>query len=513
MAAVIPPTRSRHAVPLDCPIPHHGVDRALPVISRARPDFSGRRLVAGMCRGTERSVPGASSPTAHLVGVCGSGMQALAELLVGMGWRVSGSDQQAGDDVIQALGRRGPGIHRGHAATHLPPQTDVLVYSQAIGPGNVERIQAADRGIPQLSLSQMLGRLMSVRTGVSIAGTHGKSTTTAMTASLLDSAGLSPSAVVGARLVDRGSSGWAGTGDLLVVESCEYRRSFLDLVPRYAVITGIEPDHFDCYGSLGEMTEAFGAFAASIDRSGLLLVPADCPASAVAAERTTARVKTIGRRPGADWWAADIRRTAAGSCFRLFRDGEFCTEIMVPVPGRHNVDNALAAAALAFELGVDPDQVRQGLLKFSGLRRRFQPMGTWRGVTMIDDYAHHPTAIRATLETARERFGGRRLWCAFQPHQVSRTVALFEEFASSLGMADRVLVLPVHAARENGGSAALVSQELAERIEGTAPQTRCRFVRSLDRLVATLDDETRPGDVLITMGAGDIDRVQHEFTR
>ena len=132
---------------------------------------------------------------------------------------------------------------------------------------------------------------------------------------------------------------------------------------------------------------------------------------------------------------------------------------------------------------------------------------------MIDDYAHHPTAIRATLETARERFGGRRLWCAFQPHQVSRTVALFEEFASSLGMADRVLVLPVHAARENGGSAALVSQELAERIEGTAPQTRCRFVRSLDRLVTTLDDETRPGDVLITMGAGDIDRVQHEFTR
>jgi UDP-N-acetylmuramate--alanine ligase len=177
------------------------------------------------------------------------------------------------------------------------------------------------------------------------------------------------------------------------------------------------------------------------------------------------------------------------------------------------VDNALAAAAMACELGVETDGVRNGLLCYRGLHRRFHRLGSWRGVTIVDDYAHHPTAIRATLETARETFSGRRVWCAFQPHQVSRTVSLFDEFATSLGLADRVLVLPVYAAREDNRQATLVSDELVGRVQETAPGTRCRLVHSLDHLVETLDDETQPGDVLITMGAGDIDRVQHEFTR
>lgn len=457
--------------------------------------------------------PGEPAPTAHLVGVCGSGMQALAELLLGLGWHVSGSDRCASEEVIETLGSRGLRIHQGHRASHLPHHVDVLVYSQAIASGNVERVRASRRGIPQLSYSQMLGRLMSDRTGISIAGTHGKSTTTAMTASLLASAGLAPSAVVGARLIDRDVSGWAGAGDLMVVESCEYRRSFLDLSPRYAVITGIEPDHFDCYGSLDEATEAFGDFASSIDSSGLLLVRADCPAAAVAAGQATATVRTFGRQPGADWWASDIRRTASGSRFRLFFRGEYRTEIIVPVPGRHNVENALAAASMACELGVDPRLVREGLREYTGIRRRFQRVASWRGVTMVDDYAHHPTAVHATLETAREIFGRRRLWCAFQPHQVSRTLALFDEFASSFQAADRVLVLPVFAAREDDRQAGEVSRELAKRIGTPGSGTDCHFVPSLDRLVETLDHETRSGDVLITMGAGDIDQVQHEFTR
>ena len=473
----------------------------------------GDRRATSRC--LENALPrdGLLSPSAHLVGVCGSGMQALAELLTGLGWRVSGSDRQVVDDVAELLGRRGLRILQGHAASHLPADTDVLVHSQAIGPENVERVEATGLGIPQLSYSQMLGQLMSGRVGVSIAGTHGKSTTTAMMASLLDTAGLSPSAVVGARLVGRESSGWAGIGDLMVVESCEYRRSFLDLAPRYAVITGIEPDHFDCYASLGEMTEAFGEFAASIDKSGLLLARADCPATLAAAGRALARVKTFGRCAGADWRAMRVRSTQSGSRFVLAHRGDHLGEITVPVPGRHNVDNALAAAAMACELGVETDGVRNGLLCYRGLHRRFHRLGSWRGVTIVDDYAHHPTAIRATLETARETFSGRRVWCAFQPHQVSRTVSLFDEFATSLGLADRVLVLPVYAAREDNRQATLVSGELVGRVQETAPETRCRLVRSLDHLVETLDDETQPGDVLITMGAGDIDRVQHEFTR
>ena len=453
------------------------------------------------------------SPSAHLVGVCGSGMQALAELLTGLGWRVSGSDRQVVDDVAELLGRRGLRILQGHSAKHLPADADVLVHSQAIGPENVERVEAAGLGIPQLSYSQMLGRLMSGRVGVSIAGTHGKSTTTAMLASLLDTAGLAPSAVVGARLVGRESSGWAGVGDLMVVESCEYRRSFLDLAPRYAVITGIEPDHFDCYASLDEMTESFGEFAASVDRSGLLLARADCPETLAAAARASARVKTFGRCAGADWQAMDVRKTQSGSRFALVYRGDHLGEITVPVPGRHNVDNALAAAAMARELGVATDLVRDGLLGYAGLHRRFHRLGSWRGVTIVDDYAHHPTTIRATLETAREPYSGRRLWCAFQPHQVSRTVSLFDEFAASLGLADRVLVLPVYAAREDNRKSVLVSEELVGRVDRSVPATCCRLVGSLDHLVETLDDEAQPGDVLITMGAGDIDRVQHEFTR
>jgi UDP-N-acetylmuramate--alanine ligase len=224
-------------------------------------------------------------------------------------------------------------------------------------------------------------------------------------------------------------------------------------------------------------------------------------------------VKTFGRCPTSDWCAAEIRPTAWGSRFRLLYRGRFLTEIIVPVPGRHNVDNALAAAAMACELGVDPEGVREGLLGYSGIRRRFERIGSWRGVTVVDDYAHHPTAVRATLETAREMVGEGRLWCAFQPHQVSRTLELFDEFVSSLGLADLVLVLPVFAAREDDDRSASVSRELAERIEAGGSGTRCGFVPSLDHLVATLDDETRPGDVLITRGAGDIDRVQHEFTR
>ncbi|MBO50365.1 MAG: UDP-N-acetylmuramate--L-alanine ligase [Planctomycetaceae bacterium] len=457
--------------------------------------------------------PGGSVPTAHLVGVCGSGMQALAELLLGLGWQVSGSDRCVSKEAASTLERRGLRIHQGHKSTQLPHHADVLVYSQAIAPDNVERVRASHCGIPQLSYSQMLGRLMSERMGISIAGTHGKSTTTAMTASLLTSAGLAPSVVVGARLIDRDVGGWAGAGDLLVVESCEYRRSFLDLSPRYAVITGIESDHFDCYESLGEVTAAFAQFAASVDSSGVLLVAADCPAAVEVSGQATARVRTFGRRPEADWWAADVRRTVSGSRFELFFRGEFLTEITVPVPGRHNVDNALAAVAMACELGVDPQLVCEGLGGYAGIRRRFQRLGSWRGVAVVDDYAHHPTAVRATLETARETFGRRRLWCAFQPHQVSRTLALLDEFASSFQAADRVLLLPVFAAREDDRQAEAVSRELAKRIGRSGSGTACRFAPSLDRLVETLDHDTRPGDVLITMGAGDIDQVPHEFTR
>ncbi len=455
--------------------------------------------------------------SAYLVGVCGSGMKALAELLTGQGWAVSGSDNHASAAVVEALANRGLRIHPGHQGCFLAANTDVLVYSPAVGPENAERQRATRLGIPQLSYSQMLGAMMRDRQGVCIAGTHGKSTTTAMTGCILTAAGLAPNVVVGAEVREIGLSGWSGAGPHFVVESCEFQRSFLDLSPRYAAILGIEPDHFDCYPHFDETVAAFAEFAQHVPGDGRLLIPAGCEASKAASMAAGAPVETFAVEPigldcRADWQASDLRPTRDGTRFRVFYHGEFFAEISLRIPGTHNVANALGAVALAQMTGADTAAIREALREFPGICRRFEPVGTWRGVTLIDDYAHHPTAVAATLQTARDRYRGRRLWCVFQPHQISRTEALFDEFAASLIAADRVLLVPVFAAREHvHDEPALVSRKLAEQV--VARGGAARFVDTLDRAVATLEDELSAGDVLITMGAGDIGKVHYALTR
>ncbi|MGH7130215.1 MAG: Mur ligase domain-containing protein, partial [Planctomycetaceae bacterium] len=243
---------------------------------------------------------------AHLVGIGGSGMKALAELLIGLGWQVSGSDVQPSGPVLQLMKNRGLRIHAGHHDRFLPRDADLLIHSPAVGPANPERRLAARLGMPVLSYSQVLGWLMHSRVGVAIAGTHGKSTTTAMTAHILTDAGRDPCIVVGAEPC-RGSSGRAGRGELFVVESCEYERSFLDVRPRFAAILAIEPDHFDCYATFAETCGAFAEFAGRVEPGGTLVVRGDCPAAADAARHTPADVVTFSRAAGADWWAADLR--------------------------------------------------------------------------------------------------------------------------------------------------------------------------------------------------------------
>jgi UDP-N-acetylmuramate--alanine ligase len=363
----------------------------------------------------------------------------------------------------------------------------------------------------------MLGSLMQCHDGVCIAGTHGKSTTTAMTGCILTAAGLAPSVVVGAEVCEIGASGWSGKGAHFVVESCEFQRSFLDLSPRYAAILGIEPDHFDCYSSFDETIAAFAAFAQRAPASGRLLIHAGCEASkaacvAAGAPVETFAVETAGIEWQADWKATALRATTEGTRFRVFHNGDFFAEMTLRIPGTHNVANALAATALAEMAGADRAAIREALREFAGIRRRFESVGSWRGVTLIDDYAHHPTAVAATLKTARERFEKRRQWCVFQPHQVSRTEALFSDFARSLAKTDRVLLLPVFAAREEvNEKPEIVSRKLAEQI--VADGGHARYVDSLDQALATLEDELLPGDVLITMGAGDIGQVHHALTR
>lgn len=485
-------------------------------------------------------------------------MRALAELLLGLGWRVSGSDTARAGGAVRFLVQRGLEFHEGHSDEHVPAETDVVVHSQAVDPTNPELRHAASLGVPRKSYSRMLGWLMQDRVGVCVSGTHGKSTTTAMTASILVAAGRSPSAVVGAELcglldeavpasrlrrdaghdvgaqhglgagrdrADRtgsgsggprnllpGRCGWSGEGELMVVEACEYRRSFLDLSPTHAAILGIEPDHFDYFTGPADVRDAFAAFARQVVPGGNLVVRSDCPISLDCARESDARIVTFSDQdPTADFWVADVRTDAVGTRFRLFHEGTFATEVRLRVPGRHNALNATAAAALCRSLGVPTETIRDALGAFLGVRRRFEIVGTWRGITLVDDYAHHPSAVRATLRAARERFGDRCLRVAFQPHQISRTRALFDEFAACFEEADEILVAPAYAAREScADEAGTIAQELAEAMARRGCSARA--VESLDRVVASVDDEARPGDVLITMGAGDIERVHHEFT-
>jgi len=439
-------------------------------------------------------------------------MKALAELLSSSGWTVSGSDSNLSEAAASSLAARGLRIHSGHQDCFLGEHTGVLIYSPAVGPENVERVRAERLGIPQLSYNQMLGRLMRGRRGVCIAGTHGKSTTTAMTGWILTAADLAPAVVIGAEVCGLGLNGWDGGGPHFVVESCEFQRNFLNLTPYDAVILGIEPDHFDCFPHFDEAVAAFAAFAQKVPDDGRLLIHAGCEATRAACLAAGAIIETFAVESPADWQACDLRTTREGTRFRMFRFGEYLAEIRLRIPGRHNVANALAAAALAHAAGARPSAIVEGLEEFPGIRRRFELAGSWRGVTLIDDYAHHPTAVAATLTTARERFAGRKLWCVFQPHQVSRTQALLDEFASSLVDCDQLLVAPVFAARERVGEEPVeLARELASRVVSRGG--RARAVDSLDRALSTLDDELQPGDVLLTLGAGDIGKVHYAFNR
>lgn len=456
----------------------------------------------------ESAVP----PSAHLVGVCGTGMKALAELLDGLGWRLSGSDLQPAGDAIEALCLRGFQFHQGHAATNVPQDVQNLIYSPAIQHHNAERMEAARRGIPEWSYGQMIGRLMLSRTGIGISGTHGKSTTTAMVGWIMSAAGRDPAVLVGAELCDTGRSGRAGSGGLLIVESCEFDHSFLDFQPGHAAILNVEPDHFDCYTDLPSLIHAFHQFAYQVPAQGVLLINGDCSGAVRAAADAPARVVTFGVRPQSDWRAEQWAEHPDGIQFDICHHGKSWGRIALKLHGEHNVQNALAAAALCAELGIGRDDIRAGLRSFSGIKRRFEVVGEDNGVLRIHDYAHHPTAVRATLQTARQVYGSRRIWCAFQPHQVSRTVALMDDFATSFDAADEVLIAPVFAAREQvTDEPHQVARDLAARI--AAHGTPARYCESLDRIITTVDDATRPGDVLIAMGAGDIDRIHHEFTR
>jgi UDP-N-acetylmuramate--alanine ligase len=453
------------------------------------------------------------APRVHLVGIGGSGMKALAEVLIDLGESVTGSDANPDPQVLHSLRQQGAKVFTGHAAEHIGPSIEQVIYSPAIPKDNVERVEADRRGIPQSSYPEAIAELTRNRRTIAVAGTHGKSTTTAMLAHLLRGTEFDPLVLCGAECINADRNGWLGYGDWAVVEACEYRRHFLGLTPEVAVILGIEPDHFDAFPTLDMAADAYREFAARVTDCGCVLFSEDCPLVRECVGGSTSRRTSFGFHPTADWTVGEAVRTSEGWQFTLMHQGKQIGEFHLPRPGRHDVHNAIAALAAAVTVGVPIDALRERLSSFRGLKRRFEFIGIRNGVTLIDDYAHHPTEVAAVLSTAqalsRSAISRRRIWCAFQPHQVMRTRRLFDEFVAALSLADRVLVLPAYTARESDQPAAReVSRELASHL--TALGCRARMVMSLDHLRETMETFTSPGDIFLTLGAGDIGRVHHE---
>jgi UDP-N-acetylmuramate--alanine ligase len=443
---------------------------------------------------------------AHLIGIGGSGMRALARVLLENGWRLSGSDLTiAANDPLATAGIR---CFAGHAAEQVCNDVDCVIHSSAIADVNPELGRARYLGIPIVSYAEMLGLLMRGRCGLAVAGTHGKSTTTAMAAEILLAAGCDPTVICGATWCDGRECGRAGKGNAVLVEACEFRQNFLNLRPRDAVILNMELDHFDCYDSIDEIESAFSCFAASLPADGRLIVPfANQPLRRVIAS-AVCRSESFGLQEGSDWMAADVRSSRGQYGFDLVHGGKDLGRVELSVFGEHNVLNALAAAALSASCGVSPAKIIEGLSQFSGLQRRLEPLGTVGGVTFWDDYAHHPTAILATLRAVREASPGARVWCLFQPHQALRTARLLDELALSLQNAERVLIADIFRAREGPPQPGeIVAADLAARTRALG-QDVPELHASLD-IQQFLQTRLAPGDVLVVMGAGDIGRIAH----
>jgi UDP-N-acetylmuramate--alanine ligase len=441
----------------------------------------------------------------HFIGIGGAGMSGIALVCHDLGYQVTGSDLKR-SRYTRMLEARGIPLSFGHEPANLN-HPDAVVVSTAIPVHNPELVAAAGRGIPVYQRAQMLAELMEMKRGIAVAGTHGKTTTTSMIANTMELLGLDPSFIVGGELNDVGSNAKCGGGEWLVAEADESDGSLLYLRPEIAVITNIELDHHSHYSSLDEVIEVFSRFVSALPAGGAL-VCWDRPLLRDLAVTAGVPMLTYGLEAGADYQAGDISLDRSGSAFTLTHPGGK-QKVRLAVPGVHNILNAMAALAVLDQVGVLPAQAAPALARFTGAARRFQLKGEACGVTVIDDYAHHPTEIAATLEAARAG-GWQRVIGAFQPHLYSRTRYLHEEFGQALGLCDLAIVTDVFGAREEpepGISGKLVVDSALKWSPGAAvayiPRTR--------DIVTLLLRELRPGDLVITLGAGDIFKVGEEL--
>ncbi|MEZ5498569.1 MAG: UDP-N-acetylmuramate--L-alanine ligase [Steroidobacteraceae bacterium] len=449
----------------------------------------------------------------HLVGIGGSGMSGIAEVLVNLGYEVSGSDLKA-SAVTARLGQLGARIMLGHAAGNVEG-ADVVVVSTAVTADNPEVLAAHQQRIPVVRRAEMLGELMRFRYAIAIAGTHGKTTTTSLTASLLAEGGEDPTFVIGGRLKSVASSAKLGSGRYLVAEADESDASFKYLQPMIAVVTNIDKDHLGTHeGDFSRLRQSFVEFLHNLPFYGLAVLCADDAETMSIADEIGRPVLTYGLGPTADVRAVAIERQGLRTSFRVERpDRKPALEVSLNLPGLHNVRNALAAIAIASEIGVDDASIQRALANFQGIDRRLQhiaelPLGQGK-VTLVDDYGHHPTEIAATLDAIRQAYAGRRIVLAFQPHRYTRTRDLLDDFAAVLGTADALLVTEVYSA----GEAAIAGADgraicRAVRSRGLLEPV---FVAEVTELAKSLHALVRAGDVILTMGAGSIGQVAQEL--
>ena len=441
----------------------------------------------------------------HAIGIGGIGLSAICEILLSRGYNVTGSDMKE-SEMTNRLAQMGARVFLGHRAENVD-NADVVIYTAAIGPDNPELMRAKERGIPCLSRAEMLGYLMDeYDNSIAISGTHGKTTTTSMVALIMENAKLDPTILVGGNLGEIGGNCQVGESQYFVTEACEYVDSFLSLKPKIEIILNIDSDHLDYFKDINQIVSSFDRFAHLVPEDGKIIAYQANPFVNQVINGLP-NVITFGLNESCDYSGKNILFDENGMPgFDVFHDGEFLTHVDLSVPGEHNVLNALAALACTHTLGVDAETISETLHAYQGTERRFDIIGTTKeGIKIIDDYAHHPTEIMATLAATRN-VPHNKLWVCFQPHTYTRTLALFDEFADAFTEADHLILAEIYAAREKN-IYKVSSAQLKDRINEKHPEKDVMYIDNFDDIASYIKEHADPGDMVITMGAGDIYKV------
>ena len=437
----------------------------------------------------------------YFVGIGGISMSGLAEILKDAGFRVSGSDRSK-SPLTETLERKGINVFYGQRAGNITDDIDCVVFTSAIHKDNPEYVATMEKGIPHLTRAQLLGEIMqNYKTPIAISGTHGKTTTTSMVSEILLHAGTDPTLSIGGMLKSIGGNIRVGSTDLFVTEACEYTNSFLKFNPSLEIILNIEEDHLDFFKDINDIRHSFRKFAEKLDADDILVINGEISHVSEITDGLPCHIITYGLKPECDYAAENITfdEFAKGS-FDLIAYGKKIDHIQLNVAGIHNVSNALAAIASARELHIPMDIIKKGLMAFEGTDRRFEYKGQFNGVTVIDDYAHHPTEIKATL-TAAQKYPHRQIWCVFQPHTYTRTKAFFHEFADALSLADKIVLADIYAARETDPGD-IHSRDIQKLLLEKGKEAY--YFPSFEEIEKFLREKCINGDLLITMGAGDV---------